>query len=106
MYDLRQPTGLRKAVLDGDYTPYHQSFDAMFAALANPARRRILHFVGNGMTGPRMLSEHTGVAPSTVCHHLKVLDEAKLIERCPARDCMKVNRNALKALRDYMQRYF
>lgn len=106
VHHVRTPISSWKPSPGVDFTPYRQSYDAMFSALASPARRRILHYVGTGVTSPAMLSEYSGVSPSTVCHHLKVLERASLIERCPAHLCTKVNRSALKAFRDYMQHYF
>ena len=89
-----------------DHTPYHASLDAMYAALGNATRRRILHCIGNGMTGPALLSEYVGVAPQTVCHHVRVLKVAGLVHLCPVNGRLSVNRGALAALRDHMQRHF
>ncbi len=106
MYNVRTPIRSWRPPPGVDFSPYQQSFDAMFVALASPVRRRILHCVGNGMTGTTMLAEVSGVSPSTICHHLKVLENAALIDRCPSHVCIRLNRNGLKALRDYMQHYF
>lgn len=60
------------------------SLAASFAALADPARVKLLSLISTSPTGEACacdLIEPTGKSQPTVSHHLKVLVEAGLIER-------------------------
>ena len=51
-------------------------------ALADPKRFQILQQIANSETAPTCscLRDCTGLAPATISHHLKELDDAGLIE--------------------------
>ncbi|MEV6873090.1 metalloregulator ArsR/SmtB family transcription factor [Amycolatopsis sp. NPDC051128] len=49
------------------------SLDAVFPALANPARRRLLHLLLQGPQSVNSLAEHFDMARPSVSEHLKVL---------------------------------
>lgn len=49
-------------------------------ALSNPIRLQILRFLGEQGAYCGDLTEHFGLAQSTVSHHIRVLKEAGLIE--------------------------
>lgn len=57
---------------------------AAFKAIADPARLRVLSFLGAQPAGEAcvcFLTEPLGLSQPTVSHHLKVLFEAGLVER-------------------------
>ncbi|MGE0000903.1 MAG: metalloregulator ArsR/SmtB family transcription factor [Fimbriimonadaceae bacterium] len=52
---------------------------SVFAALSEPARRRILGLIGDGERSAGEISALLPLAPSTVSHHLSVLRDAGLV---------------------------
>lgn len=54
---------------------------ARHAALADPARLRVVDLLALGDLSPHELGERLGLASNLLAHHLKVLDAAGLIER-------------------------
>ncbi len=52
---------------------------AMFKALSEPARLRILALLGNGELCACMLLEHLCISQPTLSHHMKVLTECGLV---------------------------
>lgn len=58
-----------------------QSLDAIFAALADPTRRAILSRLANGEASVNELAEPFEISQPAVSKHLKVLEQAGLIER-------------------------
>ena len=65
--------------------PAHSLTEApALAAFANPARARILDALAvDGPSTAFMLARRTGQAVGSASHHLKVLDEAGLVEEAP-----------------------
>ncbi len=57
-----------------------QSADAIFDALGEPVRRRILELLGDGPTAVGDLAGRLPVGRPAVSKHLKLLSEAGLIE--------------------------
>lgn len=53
---------------------------ALFAALGDPARLRIVDILSTGNAAPSELAESLGMASNLLAHHLKVLREAGLVE--------------------------
>ncbi|CAN5443298.1 helix-turn-helix domain-containing protein [soil metagenome] len=53
---------------------------AVFAALGDPARLRIVDILSAGNASPSELAESLGMASNLLAHHLKVLREAGLVE--------------------------
>jgi len=58
----------------------NQSADAVFDALGEPVRRRILELLGDGPTPVGRLAERLPVGRPAVSKHLRVLSDAGLIE--------------------------
>jgi DNA-binding transcriptional ArsR family regulator len=58
----------------------NQSADAVFEALGEPVRRRILELLGEGPTSVGRLAEGLPVGRPAVSKHLRVLSDAGLIE--------------------------
>ncbi len=50
-----------------------------FKAIADPARRQILHLLRNGEMSAGALAEHFEMTKPTMSHHFTVLKEADLI---------------------------
>lgn len=65
----------------GGYPKEPQSLDAIFAALADPTRRAILSRLANGEASVNELAEPFEMSQPAVSKHLKVLEQAGLIER-------------------------
>lgn len=55
--------------------------DAQFAALADPTRRAILARLAKGEATVSELQRPLGISQPAVSHHLKLLEEAGLIEQ-------------------------
>src|ERR1700683_4030443 len=58
----------------------NQSADAVFDALGEPVRRRILELLRNGPTPVGQLAERLPVGRPAVSKHLRILSNAGLIE--------------------------
>ncbi len=58
-----------------------QSLDTTFAALADPTRRAILSYLIEGDASVGELSARFPISQPAVSRHLRVLEEAELIER-------------------------
>lgn len=58
-----------------------QSLNTIFAALADPTRRAILSRLANGEASVNELAEPFEMSQPAVSKHLKVLEQAGLIER-------------------------
>lgn len=58
----------------------NQSLDKAFAALADPTRRAILHRLADGPASVIELAEPFAMSQPAVSRHLKVLEDAGLIE--------------------------
>jgi DNA-binding transcriptional ArsR family regulator len=58
----------------------NQSADAVFDALGEPVRRRILELLRDGPTAVGLLAERLPVGRPAVSKHLRVLSDAGLIE--------------------------
>ena len=67
---------------------------AMHAALADPARLRITDMLADGDASPSELAAVVAMPSNLLAHHLRVLEEAGLLEQTPDG---RVRRCALKA---------
>jgi len=63
------------------YTPQRQDLDAVFAALADPTRRAILSRLAAGEASVNEIAAPFEISQPAVSRHLKVLEQAGLIER-------------------------
>jgi DNA-binding transcriptional ArsR family regulator len=63
------------------YISNPQNLDAIFAALADPTRRAILSRLAAGEASVNEIAEPFEMSQSAVSKHLKVLEQAGLIER-------------------------
>ena len=64
-----------------DYIPSHADLDAVFHALADGTRRAILSRLADGEASVKGLAEPFEISQPAVSRHLKVLEQAGLIER-------------------------
>lgn len=53
----------------------------VFAALAHPIRREIVHRLSGGASTVGEASDHLGVSKPTISRHLKLLEEAGILTR-------------------------
>lgn len=60
---------------------YASDLDAVFLALAHPARRAMLARLGRGEATVGELAEPLGISLPAVTKHLKVMERARLISR-------------------------
>jgi len=84
-----------------------EQLDSVFAALADPTRRRILSRLASGEKSVTELAEPFEMSMPAVSKHLKVLERAGLIERSREaqwRPC-KLNAEPLKEASDWIERY-
>ena len=63
------------------YTQPHPNLDAVFAALADPTRRAILLRLAEGQASVTELSAPFAISQPAISKHLKVLEQAGLVER-------------------------
>ena len=105
-YSVRRAGHTWAPPLGVDHTPYHQDLDRMYRALANPTRRRILHNLGNGTGSTTELAINSGVSPQTVCHHMKVLHEASLLQWDARFGHPVPNKAALEAICSHIRHFF
>ncbi len=63
------------------YTNPSSQLDAVFAALADPTRRSILSRLASGEASVNELAEPYDVSQPAISRHLKVLEQAGLVER-------------------------
>jgi len=63
------------------YEPKPQNLDAVFAALADPTRRAILSRLAAGEASVNEIAAPFAMSQPAVSKHLKVLEQAGLIER-------------------------
>src|SRR6476620_9437917 len=59
----------------------HDRLDAVFSALADPTRRAMLARLAQGEATVSELAEPFGLAQPTISKHLRVLEEAGLIQQ-------------------------
>ena len=62
-------------------SPRHRHLDQTFAALADPTRRAILARLAHGEAAVGELAKPFAISLPAVSRHLRVLEEARLIER-------------------------
>ncbi len=86
-----------------DYREYRPKLNAMFKALACPARRRVLKELAHDIESPTEIAATVGVSPPTVIHHIRVLREAGLVEPNFCDETPAVDRAALEALIHYLR---
>ena len=63
------------------YVPQSRDLDAVFAALADPTRRAILSRLASGEASVNEIAAPFEISQPAVSRHLKVLEQAGLIER-------------------------
>jgi len=87
--------------------PDEPSLDATFAALADPTRRAILQRLARGEAPVGELARPFGFALPTISRHLKVLEDAGLIEKIKDASCRRCRLRAepLRAARSWIERY-
>jgi len=84
------------------------SLSAVFSALGNPTRRAIVARLARGEASVLELSEPFGVSQPTISKHLKVLEEAGLIEtaeRDAQRRPRRLRAMAMKDAADWLEPY-
>jgi DNA-binding transcriptional ArsR family regulator len=81
------------------------SLDAVFSALSNPTRRAILARLATGEASVFELCEPFGLSQPTISKHLKVLENAGLIEaNCDAqRRPRRLQLRAMKEAADWIE---
>ena len=97
---------MRADVAEQDARSTMDAYEAVFTALAHPARRRILmtvNFEGGRMSAGAIAGMFEHSWPTTT-RHLKVLEQAGLLEyRREGRNIFyELNRNRLGLLRDWL----
>ena len=85
-----------------------RQYDRAFHALGDPTRRAIFEKLEKGPLSVVHIAEGLSVTRPAVSQHLKVLREAKLIsmEQKGTRSIYRVDLEGLKAIRDYLDRFW
>ncbi|MFA5943423.1 MAG: metalloregulator ArsR/SmtB family transcription factor [Candidatus Thermoplasmatota archaeon] len=86
--------GERPTALGGSSGPSARELDAVFSALAHPIRRAMLERLSEGDCAVGDLAGPHGVSLPAISKHLRVLEEAGLLEQTPDG---RIRRCALKA---------
>ena len=81
---------------------------ARFAALADPTRCKIFERLAKGPLPVGKLAAGLPVSRPAVSQHLKVLEDARLVrhEEQGARHLYRVDPQGVKAMRDYLDRFW
>ena len=81
--------------------------DTILSALANPHRRRIVHRLSMQPSSISLLAEEAGLSLPAIHKHIKVLEEANLVQRKKhgRTNFLALNPPALQLLRDWVQQY-
>jgi DNA-binding transcriptional ArsR family regulator len=81
--------------------------DATFAALADPTRRAILARLASGEASVLELAEPFDMTQPAISKHLKVLEDAGLIERRVERQwrVCRIRPEGIRTIDDWMKRY-
>jgi DNA-binding transcriptional ArsR family regulator len=85
-----------------------QSTDALFHALADPTRRRLLErLMAGGAANVAALTEVVGVSQPAVSKHLSILKNADLVTGRPngRQTYYSASPSALRPLRDWVETY-
>jgi len=85
----------------------NQPLDTVFGALADPTRRRILARLAAGEAPVSEIAAPFRISAPAVSRHLKVLEQAGLIERRvdAQRRIISLNPDALRLASDWVDRY-
>ncbi|MCV2491543.1 metalloregulator ArsR/SmtB family transcription factor [Geodermatophilus sp. YIM 151500] len=80
--------------------------DAVFEALGDPTRRRILSLLGSGDRSVREIADALPVSRPAVSRHLRLLRSAGLVTEEPrgTRRIYRLQEEGLVAVRDYLER--
>jgi DNA-binding transcriptional ArsR family regulator len=89
------------------HAPTPDFLSAVFSALGNPTRRAILERLARGEASVLELAEPFGVSQPTISKHLKVLEEAGLIEsiRDAQRRPRRLRLGAIRAVDEWIGPY-
>ncbi|ORB16842.1 ArsR/SmtB family transcription factor [Mycobacterium noviomagense] len=84
------------------------SVDAVLDALGDPTRRAILEKLTAGPIAVGVLADQLPVSRPAVSQHLRVLKNADLVVESVAgtRRLYRINHSGLKAVRDYLDRFW
>jgi DNA-binding transcriptional ArsR family regulator len=85
-----------------------RQYDLAFNALGDPTRRAIFEKLEKGPLSVVHIAEGLSVTRPAVSQHLKVLLGANLISMAPSgtRSIYSVNQEGLRAIRDYLDRFW
>jgi DNA-binding transcriptional ArsR family regulator len=81
--------------------------DAVFAALANPHRRRMVDMLALQPASIQQIAERIGMSLTAINRHITVLEESGLIQRKKSGrvNFLAVRRDALRQLHNWTQQY-
>ena len=81
--------------------------DAVFAALANPQRRRIVDLLALQPASIQQIAGRIGMSLTAINRHITVLEESGLVQRKKSGrvNFLAVRREAVRQLQDWTQQY-
>ncbi|MFT6658897.1 ArsR/SmtB family transcription factor [Maritalea sp.] len=90
------------------YETVYNANDKMWAALGDPTRRAIFEIVSDRHRGVQEIADVLPVTRPAVSQHLKLLDEAGLVQahKVGRQRIYSANPKALKDLRDWLDQYW
>lgn len=89
---------------DGDVV---DNLDAVFAALANPDRRRIVDMLALQPASIQQVARHIGMSLTAIHRHITLLEESALVRRKKSGrvNFLALNRATLRRVQDWAQQY-
>ena len=81
--------------------------DSVFAALANPHRRQIVHLLALQPASIKQLAQRLGISLTAIHRHIRVLEDAALVQRKKSGrvNFLAINRATMLRVQEWAQQY-
>ena len=81
--------------------------DSVFAALANPHRRQIVHLLALQPASIQQLAQQLGISLTAIHRHIRVLEDAALVQRKKSGrvNFLAINRATMLRVQEWAQQY-
>ena len=83
------------------------NLDAVFTALANPHRRQIVHLLALQPASIQQLAQHLGISLTAIHRHIRVLEDAALVQRKKSGrvNFLAIKRATMLRVQEWAQQY-